>query len=317
MKTFPMFLKMSGRRVLIIGGGEQAAQKARLVLKTEANVCVLADTLDLELAGLAADGRITHLNEPLTTTLLQSAILVFSATGCAGAGAAHAALARAANTVINVVDMPEYCEAMTPSIVDRDPLVVAIGTEGNAPILGRQIKSRIETLLEPRLGTLVAFAGRMRPAVARTVPQSKRRGFWKRVFDGPVRREFAAGNERRALGMLKAQIAAPGAAPDAPGCLSTVVAPAPEPDLVTLRTLRQLQEADVIFYEAGLHDGILELARRDAERTAYRCDARSLPALARLIGNPLSEGKNVVVLSRRDLNLSAARDVGEPSAVQV
>lgn len=142
MKTFPMFLRMAGRRVLIIGGGEQAAQKVRLILKTEAEIVVLADCLCSELQMFLEDRKITHLNEPLTVDMLRSAILTFSATGCAGAGSAHAALAKEANALINVVDMPEHCEAMTPSIVDRDPLVVAIGTEGNAPILGRQIKKK-------------------------------------------------------------------------------------------------------------------------------------------------------------------------------
>jgi uroporphyrin-III C-methyltransferase/precorrin-2 dehydrogenase/sirohydrochlorin ferrochelatase len=245
---------------------------------------------------------------------LRSAILVFSATGCAGTGAAHAALAKAANTVINVVDMPEHCEAMTPSIVDRDPLVVTIGTEGNAPILGRQIKSRIEIMLEPRLGALVDFAGRMRKTVAQNVPASKRRAFWRQIFDGPVRQEFSAGNERRSFDLFKSRIDTPVVDPAPSGNLSVVVAATRDADMVTLRDLRLLQEADTIFYEADLHEDVLELARRDAERTAYRYSPRAYPALARLFQKPAAEGQNVVVLTARSLSICRVSGEHEPVA---
>lgn len=132
MKTFPMFLKMAGRRVVIFGGGEQAAQKTRLMLKTEAEIVVVAAELEPELAGLASGGRIRHWTK-VTPDLFENTALVFVATGDRATDEPLAALARAAGVVTNVVDAPDLCDAFTPSIVDRDPLVVAIGTEGAAP----------------------------------------------------------------------------------------------------------------------------------------------------------------------------------------
>jgi len=298
MKTFPMFLKMKDRRVLIIGGGEQAAQKARLILKTEAQICVLAEELNSELSALLHEGRITYLTGDLTIALLRSAILTFSATGCAGAGAAHAALAEQANSVINVVDMPELCEAMTPSIVDRDPLVIAIGTEGSAPILGRQIKSKIETLLEPGLGRLVAFAGSMRGDVAHFIDTSQRRPFWNWVFNNTPRQEFSKGNERRAFNLIKEQIEDKGQSLTETGQTTMIEAISPDLDLMRLKDLKALQEADVIFFEHGFHEGILELARRDAYRRSYR---NLSDTLAYLETSDEYENHNVVILTSEPL----------------
>lgn len=306
MKNFPMFLKMSGRRVLIIGGGEQAVQKTRLILKTEAEICLLAAELDPELLDLVAEGRVRHLSGPLTVELLQSAILVFSATGCAGAGAVHAALAKQANCIINVVDMPDHCEAMTPSIVDRDPLVVAIGTEGNAPILGRQIKSMIETKLEPGLGRLVTFAGRMRPRVAQRIRLERRRAFWRWVFSEQPRREFGRGNERAAFDLIKSGMEKSEEAPEASGSIYLIAAKSQEPDLMTIRNVRHLQEAEVIFHERGQHARILELARRDAKRVAFDSQKKNTTSLARIIAAASTGGKDVVVLSSTGFDFGTA-----------
>ncbi|MEL6977427.1 MAG: siroheme synthase CysG [Pseudomonadota bacterium] len=268
MKTFPMFLKTSGKRIVILGGGETAAQKCRLALKTDATLVVAAPALDLELAGLAATGRIEHHRGPITPALFEGAALVFAATGCRGADAGVAALAKAAGAVVNVVDAPELCDAFTPSIVDRDPLVVAIGTEGAAPVLARQVKTKLEEILEPRLGDFVALAGRLRDAVAQRVPQKKRRAFWRWVFAEAPRRAHAQGRERDAAKLLKEAIEA-GGAPDgaiAAGMVSLVGAGPGARDLITLRGVQRLQEADVVFYDRLIDTEVLELARRDAER---------------------------------------------------
>lgn len=301
MKTFPMFLQMAGRRVLVIGGGEQAAQKVRLILKTEAEIAVLSDHLCSELQSYLDAGQITYLNEPLTVALLQSAILTFSATGCAGAGSAHAALAQAANAVINVVDMPEHCEAMTPSIVDRDPLVIAIGTEGNAPILGRQIKSKIETTLETHLGDLVAFAGRMRKDVAQFVPQAKRRAFWRTVFDGPPRDAFKAGNAREAFGLIQKMIHDSEHESGPNGQISVITSEHGLAGKLRLEDVAKLQEADRIYFQRGLHENILEMARRDAEREGYDCADRAWSAFETLHTTGEAADLRIVVLTSQPL----------------
>lgn len=265
MKTFPMFLKMAGRRVLILGGGEPAAQKARLMLKTEAGIVVIAPRLEPELAALAASGRVTHV-AAVTPDLLVNAALAFVATSDADEDARLAAVLRAAGVVTNVVDAPDLCDAFTPSIVDRDPLVVAIGTEGAAPVLARQVKTAVETMLEPRLGDLVALAGRLRGEVAARIAPAGRRAFWSWAFSGTPRQAHARGAEREAARLLKDAIAAGGAGAAPGGFVSLVGAGPGARDLITLRGVQRLQEADVIFYDRLVDPGLLELARRDAER---------------------------------------------------
>lgn len=268
MKNFPMFLKMQDRRVIVIGGGEQAAQKTRLMLKTEAEIVLYAETLEPELAGLAAQGAIVHRCGAPDAAAFTSAILVFSATDCPKLGAQHAALAKQTNTLINVVDMPEFCEAMTPSIVDRDPVVVAIGTEGTAPVLGRLIKSDIEALLEPELGAFARFAGRMRAQVAQKIDIAERRFFWRWVFSGAARKEFRAGHHLHAFEIVKTAIEQSQLESGA-GSTEWLCVESQNTDDITLGGLRKLQEADTIFYARHKHDRVLELARRDAVRVAY------------------------------------------------
>ena len=262
-----MFLRMAGRRVVIAGGGEQAAQKCRLMLKTEAEIVVAAPELDEELAALALEGRIVWNREAATPSLFAETALAFIATGCPGADRALHSLAREAGATVNVVDAPDLCDAITPSIVDRDPVVVAIGTEGTAPVLARGIKTRVEEMLEPRLGDLAALAGRMRGAVARNVPRKKRRDFWLWVFSGKPRRDHAKGAEREAAETVKRAITA-GGVPETrcEGFVSLVGAGPGGRDLITLRGAQRLQEADIVFYDRLVDPGVLEYARRDAER---------------------------------------------------
>ena len=264
MKTFPMFLKMAGRRVVILGGGEQAAQKARLMLKTEAEIVLCAPALEPELAALVARGRAIHAPE-MTKDIFANAALAFVATGDPARDAHLAEVARAAGVLTNVVDAPDLCDAFTPSIVDRDPLVVAIGTEGAAPVLARQVKTAVETMLEPRLGDLVALAGRLRDEAAARIAPAKRRAFWAWAFSGGPRRAHARGDEDGAARLLKAAIAEGGAG-ETGGFVSLVGAGPGARDLITLRGVQRLQEADVIFYDRLVDPELLELARRDAER---------------------------------------------------
>ncbi len=278
MKTFPMFLKMQGRRVVIAGGGEQAAQKARLILKTEAEIVLLAPELDEELTDLVAAGRARQETAAPTVDSFAGAALVFIATGCVGLDSALQTLAREAGAVVNVVDQPDLCDAYTPSIVDRDPVVVAIGTEGTAPVLGRMLKTQVEEMLEPRLGDLARLAGRLRDSVAAHVPAEGRRGFWRWMFGAEPRQLHARGSDHRAARLLKSAIAA-GGAPDARdgGAICLIGAGPGAADLLTLRAVQRLQEADVIFTAPGVDPAVLELARRDAERVTETAQGAALP----------------------------------------
>lgn len=266
MKTFPMFLRMAGRRVVIAGGGEQAAQKTRLMLKTQAHIVVLADDLEPELATLAAQGRITQQKGPIGPDDFAHSALVFVATGCPAVDTCLHALAKASGAVVNVVDQPDLCDAITPSIVDRDPVVVAIGTEGTAPVLARQIKTQMESVLEPGLGDLAALAGRLRARAAARLGPRVRRDLWRWVFNDAPRKSHARGAVRETATMIKEAIETGEFGTTSGGSVSIVGAGPGASDLITLRGVQRLQEADVIYYDRLVDPAVLELARRDAER---------------------------------------------------
>ncbi|MFW2586917.1 siroheme synthase CysG [Sagittula sp. SSi028] len=304
MKAFPMFIRTSGRRVVIVGGGEQAAQKARLILKTDADLVLVAPELDDELSALVAEGR-ARATADLTQEVLSDAAMVFIGTGCPGYDAAAHALAKAAGAMVNVVDQPDLCDMTTPAIVDRDPIVVAIGSEGTAPVLTRDIKTRLEQMLPQTIGGLAALAGRLRPSVERQVPRAQRRALWAWVFKGAPRAIWTRGQERDAARAIKDAIAA-GAAPqsDSAGLISLVGAGPGARDLLTLRAVERLQEADVIFYDRLVDEEVLELARRDAERVfvGKHVGAHSWPQerINQMIVTEAAKGRRVVRLKSGD-----------------
>lgn len=267
MKTFPMFLKVAGRRIVICGGGEQAAQKCRLALKTEAQIVIAAEgDIDDELEGIIAEGLAIRHGSEITPALFADSALVFIATGDEEQDARLHGLAKSAGATVNVVDQPDLCDVMTPSIVDRDPIVVAIGTEGTAPVLARQIKTQVEGFLEPNLGGLAALVGRLRASSEQHLGPIQRRDLWRWVFTSSPRADYTLGRERPAAIAIKNAIANGGAPDqDLPG-LCLVSTGLGGLDMMTLRSVKRLQEADVIFYNAQFDRSYLEFARRDAER---------------------------------------------------
>lgn len=305
MKSFPMFFRTTGRHVVIAGGGEQAAQKARLILKTDAEIVLVAPTLDSELSGLVTQGRARHHQGAVGPETFSGSALTFVATGCAGADAALHALAKAGGATVNVVDRPELCDVTTPSIVDRDPVVVAIGTEGTAPVLGRAIKTKIETLLPPRLGGLAALAGRLRGAVADRLPQETRRAFWSWVFTGTPAQLHRRGAEEESAALVKQAINDRRVPVDAgKGHIALVGAGPGARDLLTLRAVERLQEADVIYYDRLVDPEVLELARRDAERVFVGKDVGACAwpqeKICALIVAEARKGRRVVRLKSGD-----------------
>lgn len=325
MKAFPMFIRTTGRRVVIVGGGEQAAQKARLLLKTDAVLVLVAQRLEEELQGLVDTGRATQVTA-LSVQVFDDAAMAFIATGCPGFDVAAHALAKAARCPVNVVDQPDLCDMTTPSIVDRDPIVVAIGSEGTAPVLTREIKTQVERLLPQQLGGLAALAGRLRPSVARHVPRAGRRAFWAWVFKGGPRATWVRGAERDAATQIKAAIRAGGApgADKTAGHIALVGAGPGARDLLTLRAVERLQEADVIFYDRLVDEEVLELARRDAERVFVGKHVGAHPwpqeQINRIIVAQACEGRRVVrlksgdpgIFGRASEEIEAARAAGIP-----
>jgi len=283
---------------------------------------LVAPELDAELAALVAEGRAMQVTT-LRVDVFRGAALVFVATGCVGLDYAAHALAKEAGAVVNVVDRPALCDAVTPSIVDRDPVVVAISTEGTAPVLARQIRSRMETLLEPALGELAALAGRLRPQVNQRIPQRERRFFWDWVFNGAPRQAMARGAGREAAALVKRTLATGGTGA-VQGAIALVGAGPGAADLLTLRALRLLQDADVIYYDRLVDPAVLDLARRDAERVfvGKEVGASSWPQdrINAVIVAAAKRGRKVVrlksgdpgVFGRLTEELEAARAAGIP-----
>lgn len=282
MRYFPMFLDMAGRTVLLAGGGEQIAQKARLLKRTEARLALMAEELIPELRDLVEAGRAAHVAADLAPEAIDGADYVFIATEDDDLDAEIADHARGAGAVVNMIDKPDQCDMITPALVDRDPVVVAIGTEGAAPVLAKAIKTSLEQMLPGSLGPFIAMIGRQRDLVAASVEGERRLAFWNWAVKGAPWRRWLAGDEAGAEAMI-AEAASDGGAPQgAAGGFSMIEIPA-APDLAPLRAVQRLQEAAVILHPKGIDEGLFDLARRDALRKPLtgcpRHDAEARDAL--------------------------------------
>jgi uroporphyrin-III C-methyltransferase/precorrin-2 dehydrogenase/sirohydrochlorin ferrochelatase len=272
MRYLPLFADLAGRHCLVIGGTETAARKIRLLLKAGAVPLVLADTVTEEIAAAAHRQELVIENRRFTPNDLMGVSLVVVASDneeeiSAPTAKAISMAARKAGVPVNVVDRPDLCSVIFPGIIDRDPILVAVSSAGHSPVLVRRVREKIEAALPSRIGRLASFAGRFRNAVARavTVP-SGRRAFWEQVLDGPIGSQVLRGDEPAATEAMLRLINTPQPAALTLGSVALVGAGPGDPDLLTLRALRLLQEADVVVHDALISDGILDLLRRDAVR---------------------------------------------------
>jgi uroporphyrin-III C-methyltransferase/precorrin-2 dehydrogenase/sirohydrochlorin ferrochelatase len=265
MRYFPVFADLDGADVLVAGGGEQAAQKVRLVRKTNARVTVVAEAVCDEIGDLAERSSIRLDRRSFQERDVVGRRLAFVATGDRTLDAAVARAAMAHGIPVNVVDDPELSTFITPAIVDRSPVTVAIGTEGAAPVLARELRARIESLLPANLGRLAARALALRQRVADTVadPRARRR-LWERLLLGPFRHAVLAGAEAEADRILANELEV-GKRQHA-GRVALIGCGPGDPDLLTLKALQRLQEADVLVIDRLVDPRILDYARRDAER---------------------------------------------------
>ncbi len=267
MRYYPAFMNLTGRPVLLVGGGEPAARKLRLLIRSGARVTVVASRANGEIAELAKTGSVTLRCRHFRPADLDGQGLVIGATGLPAIDAEVSRAAEAAGLPVNIVDRPELSTFITPAIVDRDPIVIGISTGGAAPVLARRIRATIETLLPSRLGQLARFAESFRTAVAALVPGGRpRRVFWDAFFDGPIARSVLAGNERAARKTMLSLVNRRGSQEAPEGSVAIVGAGPGDPDLLTLRALGALQNADVVVYDRLIGPEILDRARRDAER---------------------------------------------------
>jgi uroporphyrin-III C-methyltransferase / precorrin-2 dehydrogenase / sirohydrochlorin ferrochelatase len=263
MDYFPIFLRLAGEPVLVVGGGEIAARKIDLLLRTSAKVRVVAPELVAGLAERVATGEIVHVAAEFTPEHLDGVRLAIAATDKRAINAWVAHQAERRNIPVNVVDDRELSRFIMPAIVDRSPVVVAIGSSGDAPVLTRRLRERLESFLPQRLGALARLAGTLRPTIkARIESPARRRKFWENFFDGTVAADVLAG---RSVDVADIASTLRTGEQDA-GEVVLVGAGPGDPGLLTLRALRALQNADVILYDRLVSAEVLDLARRDAER---------------------------------------------------
>ena len=258
MDHFPVFYSVRGRAVVVFGGGADAAAKLRLVQKTSARIVVIADAFEPGVIDL--HGTEPLVADPLTAPLPDDIAFAYAATGDAQTDAAIARRLRGLKIPVCAADQPDVSDFITPAIVDRDPVVVAIGTEGTAPVLAREIKARIERMLPAGLGKVALKAGALRDHVAgRFAPGGARRKFWHSLFAPALDGAF----EREGFGEAARELLAANDAPE-PGFVSFVGAGAGGADLLTERARQRIDRADVVLHDALVAPEILELARREA-----------------------------------------------------
>ncbi|WP_282158122.1 siroheme synthase CysG [Shimia thalassica] len=261
MKHFPVYLSVSGQRILLAGGGEAALAKLRLLLKTEAQIEVFSTAPDAKIESWADESKLILHRRDIEAEDATEAVLIYAADEDTIKDARTAQIARAANVLINVVDNLADSAFITPAIVDRDPVTIAIGTEGAAPVLARALKTELEERLSPRLG-LLARVGKAFRSAADALPMGRRRrDFWSDYYLGAGPRIAEQGEAQLALETLLAQHLQ---TENRDGHVAFVGAGPGDPELLTLKARKALDEADVVIYDRLVSADILELARREA-----------------------------------------------------
>ncbi len=301
MNRFPTFIDLKARKTVIIGGGAAALAKARLVIAAGAEPLVIWAEIDAATRSELADNAELIEAAPVRADLAGAA-LVFVAVDDAAAAERWAEISRSVGALVNVVDRPELCDFTTPSIIDRGRLTIAVSSDGAAPVLVKRLRADIEALLPANVGALADFTGRYRSAVKAKLNAADRRGFWEAFFNGPIAALVLNGDERAAHEAMLEIINRPHTKQD--GVVHIVGAGPGDPELLTIKALRLLQNADVILYDRLVSDEILSLARRDADRLyvgkAKAAHAVPQAEIEQTIIALAREGKNVVRLKGGD-----------------
>ena len=264
MEHFPIFMSVANRRIVVSGGGEAALAKLRLLLKTEAKLTVFASAPDPQIERWAEDGRLSLVYRRFEAGDALCAVLFYGANEDPTEDARTAQLARADGAKVNIVDNLADSDFITPAIVDRDPVVVAIGTEGAAPVLARAIKADLEERLPASLGVLARIGKTFRHAVDVLPVGRKRRTFWSNFYfkAGPEAIEKVGQNG--VIPALETLLDSHVMTKDSQGSVALVGAGPGDPELLTLRARKALDTADVVIHDRLVSSEILELARREA-----------------------------------------------------
>jgi uroporphyrin-III C-methyltransferase/precorrin-2 dehydrogenase/sirohydrochlorin ferrochelatase len=302
---FPVFFDLGGQKVLIVGGGEVALRKISLLERTGASITVVAPQIAPELMALAAAGKLKLAIREFEAEDLDGARLVIVATSRRAVNRWIANLSESRSIPVNVVDDREASRFIVPAIIDRDPVLVAISTGGTSPVLARRLRERLEALIPARIGELATWLKALRRASRRKLRDTdERRRFFEAVVDGPAARRFVDGDQPGAQRIAQRLLAATSTAPRAAGEVTLVGAGPGDPELLTLKALRALQDADVILHDRLVPPAVLDLARRDAARICVGKAAGSIGSTQEDINASLIElanqGKRVVRLKGGD-----------------
>ena len=326
MNYFPLFCDLRHKSVLLVGGGDVAERKARLLLKAGANLRVCATGFSSPFYEWQQAGKLTLLEKRFTPELIDGCWLVIAATNDRVVNQQISACAEARRVFCNVVDAPELASAIMPSVVDRSPLLVAISSTGAAPVMARLLRERIEALLPQHLGKIAAWAGVLRPRVKAAFKQpAQRRRFWEKLFQHDrLAQTLANGDGDRAQQLTGKLFSEPLATR---GEVVLVGAGPGDAGLLTLKGLQQIQQADVVVYDRLVSDEVMELVRRDAERifVGKRAGFHCVPqaAINQLLLEQAKQGKRVVrlkggdpfIFGRGAEELEALADSGVPFSV--
>ncbi|MCY4543302.1 MAG: SAM-dependent methyltransferase [Rhodobacteraceae bacterium] len=264
MQHFPVFLSLDRRPVIVSGAGEVAVGKLRLLLKTKAAISVFGKNPVPQVVAWRESGRIRHVARRLDAGDAEGAALLYCANDDPVEDERARRIGKQVGAPVNVVDNLEASDFITPAIVDRDPVTVAIGTEGTSPTLARKIKSAVEEMLPASLGAAATACAAFRERVADRLPAAHRRAFWSRVFE-PAGFESVARLQDAALeAALSEHVDSVAAGRQGAGSIQFVGSGPGRPEQVTLEARRLLEQADVVIHDSGIPGPILELARREA-----------------------------------------------------
>lgn len=289
----------------MVGGGEVAARKVSLIRRAGGRVTVLAPVVCPALSEPLERGEIVLRAREFRPEDVDGFTIVVAATADETVNAAVAAAARARNIPVNVVDRPPLCSFIFPSIVDRSPLLVAVSTGGASPVLARLLRARLETLIPSGYGRLAEVMRGFRDRVrGRFADSAQRRHFWEHILQGPVSEMILAGQEGKAVDLIERELVAVDSAALSRGEIYLIGAGPGDPDLLTFRALRLMQQADVVLYDRLVPPGILDLVRREAERiyVGKRRDFHAVrqEEINRILVDLARQGKKVVRLKGGD-----------------
>ncbi|GAA0595100.1 siroheme synthase CysG [Paenochrobactrum glaciei] len=308
LADFPVFFRVADKPVLVIGNGEEALNKARLLHQTQARIRIVADHPEPVLADFLRETAIENFARDVKDTDFLDAKLVFIASGDKATDYVLAKRIQAHHIPVNVVDRPQLCDFLTPAIVNRAPVTIAIGSEGAGPVLTQMIRARIEGMLAPQLGALARLAVQFRAQADALIEKgAARRNFWRSFFEGRVAAALEGGNEKAAhdeARILLQNASIQHSAQKQTGYVWLVGAGAGAEDLLTLRAHRVLMNADVIIYDALVPEAIVAMGRRDATRILVGkrkgCHSKSQDEISQLLVDEARLGKQVVRLKSGD-----------------